>query len=163
MSSLDARFPPHTRGWTWVSCAIFPRFPVSPAHAGMDRGKVRKRRMEHRFPPHTRGWTLDRLEVLWKEAVSPAHAGMDRYSSRLATTWAGFPRTRGDGPQVTGLQAQVDTFPPHTRGWTLLSLPRLRSEGVSPAHAGMDRRAAPIGRFRRGFPRTRGMDPSRPT
>ena len=73
-----------------------------------------------RFPPHTRGWTvLNHGEGLGVD-VSPAHAGMDRYPLRLPWGIKCFPRTRGDGPLSRNTRSFCASFPPHTRGWTLL-------------------------------------------
>ena len=72
-----------------------------------------------------------------------------------------FPRTRGDGPAIARWHAGDPRFPPHTRGWTVRAAPRSGSNGVSPAHAGMDRLLRlPVDRSW-SFPRTRGDGPGR--
>ncbi len=96
---------------------------------------------------------------LAKDVVSPAPAGMDRKRSEGCNRVRGFPRTRGDGPEVLEGMGSDTRFPPHPRGWTLpvhkLHLLRV----VSPAPAGMDLRRARPGRSASRFPRTRGDGP----
>ena len=81
---------------------------------------------------------------------------------RLRGHWQrrpGFPRTRGDGPNLYGAADPVSLFPPHARGWTLIDGLAKRPLGVSPARAGMDRarRSRCAAPWR--FPRTRGDGP----
>ena len=77
IGELALRFPPQTRGWTPRRRHQDQRSGVSPAHAGMDRGRDLLRHWHQRFPrtrgdgpvaegilldwlgfpPHTRGWT----------------------------------------------------------------------------------------------------------
>ena len=153
-------FPPHTRGWTvWIHASP-QRSEVSPAHAGMDLWAVRRDASPPcfprtrgdgphpdggsdripLFPPHTRGWTHEPPVGEYLGLVSPAHAGMDRPSRLGGWQRFSFPRTRGDGPVVEGLEPCEDWFPPHTRGWTSLKGEQVEQAIVSPAHAGMDRR-----------------------
>ena len=131
------RFP-RTRGDGPVTVMPSSAGPVSPARAGMDRGR-RAPSMRTWFPPHARGWTGLLLDVHQHAHVSPARAGMDRI------------------PAVTSSEAT--TFPPHARGWTVdFGHPR-GGLAVSPARAGMDRRSRLHPTRRRSFPRTRGDGP----
>ena len=134
----SGRFPPHTRGWTGLSCRHSRLASVSPAHAGMDRlqpatgepyrcfprtrgdGPVSlpKPSSSPRFPPHTRGWTCTGRHSARSPVVSPAHAGMDRMAPLRIASGRCFPRTRGDGPVTRRTRPGRLPFPPHTRGWT---------------------------------------------
>ena len=178
-SSGDA-FPPHARGWTFVPVGCRRRLRVSPARAGMDRPDGREPRRSLRFPrtrgdgpqqrfelatgeafpPHARGWTLRRRLRHALLEVSPARAGMDPLPSQRRTNAACFPRTRGDGPQKQMPPEHGNGFPPHARGWTLLTWSLSVARVVSPARAGMDLVSSmpPITWVR--FPRTRGDGPA---
>ena len=73
----------------------------------------------------------------------------------------GFTRARGDGSINAGLARYFDTgFHPRTRGWIGASGKRdLSWSGVSPAHAGMDRRSSlKWGYSERVSPAHAGMD-----
>ena len=49
-------------------------------------------------------------------AVSPAHAGIDPAPLAYAVDTTGFPRTRGDRPDLDMAAMLEEWFPPHTRG-----------------------------------------------
>ena len=49
-------------------------------------------------------------------AGSPAHAGIDRSITFADLPDAGFPRTRGDRPDVFASRNIQMAVPPHTRG-----------------------------------------------
>ena len=172
-------FPPHARGWTPRLNPVVKPGPVSPARAGMDPGRratgsrsssfprtrgdgpqvvVTKGRV-FPFPPHARGWTPCSELAEGGPCVSPARAGMDPCLLRTLATGVCFPRTRGDGPLASRTSALPDTFPPHARGWTPWRNCDHRPVGVSPARAGMDRKATPPKRRLTRFPRTRGDGP----
>ena len=72
---------------------------VFPAHAGMDRPRLRT--------------------LLSKPPVFPAHAGMDRafYFAGAATRWCS-PHTRGWTGLTAPAPVQGYRCSPHTRGWT---------------------------------------------
>ena len=71
----------------------------------------------------------------------PAHAGMDPSFLMASGTLPWIPRTRGDGPRISGLCAGAPTDSPHTRGWTRLYR-RVKLGWLGfPAHAGMDPRS----------------------
>ena len=70
-----------------------------------------------------------------------------------------FPRTRGDGPPGDTLSEFMQSFPPHTRGWTAVAEAISDNAGVSPAHAGMDPPESRLRPRKRSFPRTRGDGP----
>ena len=112
------------------------------------------------FPPHARGWTPGARTGHRCAPVSPARAGMDRTQKDGKTGCAGFPRTRGDGPLGSGHGTGFGQFPPHARGWTRTARLSATKLSVSPARAGMDRRAAIVASRGIRFPRTRGDGPS---
>ena len=91
--------------------------------------------------------------------VSPAHAGMYRFESGIRKIGAGFPRTRGDVPEIERIKRQRFMFPPHTRGCTSLRFLESSPKPVSPAHAGMYRKKTRSTGEPPGFPRTRGDVP----
>ena len=71
-----------------------------------------------KLPPHARGWTLvvrgdDDLAL-----ASPARAGMDPDPGDIPIVVPRFPRTRGDGPALSGTYDREASLPPHARGWT---------------------------------------------
>ena len=112
-----------------------------------------------RFPPHARGWTESSRSRSRSPDVSPARAGMDLAPTQRDSGFAGFPRTRGDGPGAGPAIRRECRFPPHARGWTRHGDRWDQGSEVSPARAGMDRRwSAPAAR-QYGFPRTRGDGP----
>src|SRR5690606_24396779 len=112
-----------------------------------------------RFPPHTRGSTWSAALRATPPRVSPAYAGIDPLSLLQEALHLGFPRIRGDRPGARGSPLPLPEFPPHTRGSTAVYFRALGTEGVSPAYAGIDRRAAPPGTDRSRFPRIRGDRP----
>ena len=152
---------------------------ASPAHAGMypvpapagpggirfprTRGDVPMPRKPKPprggLPPHTRGCTLGRPRARAHTRASPAHAGMYPLSDRYTGRHCGFPRTRGDVPEIGDGGRDCRTLPPHTRGCTQAPQPRTKPNRASPAHAGMY--PAPRRHSRRAprFPRTRGDVP----
>ena len=78
----------------------------------------------------------------------------------MAPLCSSFPRTRGDGPELSEQGIFRGAFPPHARGWTLDWDKAVTAEEVSPARAGMDRCGRSSGGSSRSFPRTRGDGPS---
>ena len=153
--------------------------PGFPAHAGMDPSRRLDGRSASRLPrtrgdgprgitlrrtpamasPHTRGWTVQDRRRAPRDPGFPAHAGMDPGSWSGASTSAGLPRTRGDGPVELVKSGANNRASPHTRGWT--REPDRRADALAgfPAHAGMDPGAAGSGHRRRRLPRTRGDGP----
>ena len=84
---------------------------------------------------------------------------MDRVTI-LSIIWGfGFPRRRGDGPDYSRVLRDGILFPPQARGWTGVTLMRLKVSEVSPAGAGMDRSREGNGEQTIGFPRRRGDGP----
>ena len=175
----QAGAPPHTRGWTLVDYKGRGVRAGSPAHAGMDpkpatHGRSRSRLPRTRgdgpsvhdprllalaAPRHTRGWTRYGRRVRRRHAGSPAHAGMDPSVPGRCAGSPRLPRTRGDGPDVSGQDLGAIQAPPHTRGWTLHRGRRIDGPPGSPAHAGMDPWATSRGRFPSRLPAHAGMDP----
>ena len=174
-----AWFPPHSRGWTHTPRDGAPRRHVSPALAGMDPHPPGRRTpaprfprtrgdgppasllegRRCRFPPHSRGWTPSHRGAGELQGVSPALAGMDPELSSWPLRDPRFPRTRGDGPSSIQARHSRSSFPPHSRGWTVVTVARFGRVTVSPALAGID----PTGCWRPPwaacFPRTRGDGP----
>ena len=172
---------PHTRGWTRRHRERGHRHPGFPAHAGMDPphsiqgyrfDRLPRTRgdgpyylwvctCEHEASPHTRGWTPFRPAAAHLSSGFPAHAGMDPTLHETAAGAARLPRTRGDGPVLSGVKTHERKASPHTRGWTRdEEHPDGRAPGF-PAHAGMDRTGSGC-RFSCGrLPRTRGDGPSK--
>ena len=71
----------------------------------------------------------------------------------------GFPRIRGDVPQIYLGQQQCCGFSPHTRGCSVCHCRQKRHNQVFPAYAGMFRPTACGLKQRAGFPRIRGDVP----
>jgi len=174
-------FPPRTRGSTARAPRRQESRSVSPAHAGIDRaftglrfvpfGFPRARgdrplafmagKDEKRFPPRTRGSTPSTSSPAPIRAVSPAHAGIDL---RLRGGIRGrhrFPRARGDRPEIRIQNLAVTTFPPRTRGSTLVLNATGSFNNVSPAHAGIDPKQLNQKMKEWGFPRARGDRPKK--
>ena len=174
-----ARFPPQARGWTPAAAGRAVADAVSPAGAGMDRRRSRRRRGRGGFPrrrgdgphvmgraadliwfpPQARGWTAHYSAAASPSAVSPAGAGMDRIRAFCARAHSGFPRRRGDGPHRAVKTVNATMFPPQARGWTVGYRRRGEHHGVSPAGAGMDPPHAVASRRPDCFPRRRGDGP----
>ena len=134
-------------------CQRFPR-PRGDGPAAPWRG-----RRPARVPPPTRGWPSARRARQRRRRGSPAHAGMARPGSYPRGNNQGFPRPRGDGPQVGELVSDTVEVPPPTRGWPQPgSQPTSRAVG-SPAHAGMARLRKLSAPPRPRFPRPRGDGP----
>ena len=176
-------FPPQARG-----CTDHVREPpfgagVSPAGAGMHRAGERvvghhqrfpRRRGDApsrpsgggtttRFPPQARGCTLHTAKAESTGGVSPAGAGMHRPPFLSPTPGSGFPRRRGDAPQLLRLLCGPRMFPPQARGCTLRGHRPSPRPVVSPAGAGMHRCAAGTTGSSSSFPRRRGDAPSTAT
>ena len=80
-------------------------------------------------------------------------------SGRLWTSLPGLPRTRGDGPDVWTALDLAAGASPHTRGWTVATVPVPVLDAGFPAHAGMDLELAVQSVGRERLPRTRGDGP----
>ena len=130
-----------------------------PRRRGDGPSAARNSRASSAFPPQARGWTPAAPPRLRRAVVSPAGAGMDPRSRSGRAGRSGFPRRRGDGPDVQAHGVLEPMFPPQARGWTHLAIAIAGVGAVSPAGAGMDRRR----RVRTGdsscFPRRRGDGP----
>ena len=149
---------PHTRGWTLPRPAGPELEAGFPAHAGMDPHRPVPRTGPPRLPrtrgdgpvtagighlmpaasPHTRGWTSATSRRRGGRSGFPAHAGMDRRSYHGYGPRTRLPRTRGDGPRSSVVQAFTTAASPHTRGWTHDRGDRAAEMLGFPAHAGMD-------------------------
>ena len=91
--------------------------------------------------------------------VSPAGAGMHLTLLLLAVTRAGFPRRRGDAPDLSNPGPPDPRFPPQARGCTLYRAAVPTHGAVSPAGAGMHLADVRGRGYRIGFPRRRGDAP----
>ncbi len=72
----------------------FPRPRGDGPLQGLGRG------LPVEVPPPTRGWSPFACAALCAPIGSPAHAGMVPYARERAPYNVGFPRPRGDGPQL---------------------------------------------------------------
>ena len=160
-SSLWARVPPPTRGWSREGAGKIREVRGSPAHAGMVPARPRISAGFSRFPrprgdgpltpsprvsrrsvpPPTRGWSARHHPVEQSGRGSPAHAGMVPAEAAPADVGAWFPRPRGDGPFIRLVLNRIDGVPPPTRGWSVGPQAHAASQWGSPAHAGMVPRA----------------------
>ena len=151
--------PPHTRGSTRTFRPSPARARGSPAHAGIDPWRGRRRTPTPRLPrtrgdrpgdrlsmfarsgapPHTRGSTRVVLLRHPGGRGSPAHAGIDPTPSKRGKSRRRLPRTRGDRPTSGSAFPASTQAPPHTRGSTLRAVAGRVRAGGSPAHAGIDR------------------------
>ncbi len=154
---------PRTRGSTRASRCTRAARRGFPAHAGIDRGRLRRARGAHRLPrargdrpmtgerlatqarasPRTRGSTAEFPRAPRTRAGFPAHAGIDLQRKLGSGEGARLPRARGDRPLYVTEDRPGDKASPRTRGSTL---PRDRGPEVDPgfpAHAGIDRPRAP--------------------
>ncbi len=171
--------PPPTRGSTPRSQASRVCRLVSPAHAGIDPPTERRQLSDARLPrprgdrplrracvaasswspPPTRGSTLVPLDPHAARVVSPAHAGIDLLPRVAGRGRLRLPRPRGDRPRTAHRHALVWGSPPPTRGSTSAGWTGPAAARVSPAHAGIDRRARRSGHARPCLPRPRGDRP----
>ena len=84
---------------------------------------------------------------------------MDRSAGARPGSDGGFPRRRGDGPEIVWSYSGGGVFPPQARGWTPYDLGVFRQLMVSPAGAGMDLLCCRTAPRHSGFPRRRGDGP----
>ena len=172
-------FPPQARGCTWREGRDRGGAEVSPAGAGMHRSATPTRAARpsfprrrgdapppraaghpaRRFPPQARGCT--EVPGLGDQVgrVSPAGAGMHPRRASSVAVVMGFPRRRGDAPDLAIGVYFSGRFPPQARGCTRDHSRRPAHDGVSPAGAGMHRHRVHGLSSRPGFPRRRGDAP----
>ena len=111
------------------------------------------------FPPRERGWSR-RWTFRWaKKYVSPARAGMVPDAWRCSWVRFRFPRASGDGPLGHRVNLDHRGFPPRERGWSLNVAHESASTPVSPARAGMVRKASRRKGKHMRFPRASGDGP----
>ena len=110
----------------WCSLTRFPRMRGDgPLASNVSTG-------DSMFPPHARGWTRHERYFSASVSVSPACAGMDLAKDIGFRLDGGFPRMRGDGPDLMMMPARVAMFPPHARPRRLrrsVRFPRMRGDG----------------------------------
>jgi hypothetical protein len=112
-----------------------------------------------RFSPHAWGWTARGAKGADRGVVFPTRVGMDRGRRASGGLSAGFPHTRGDGPQGCRTTANRSPFSPHAWGWTVKRSYHGRVCAVFPTRVGMDRLLATRGLGLVRFPHTRGDGP----
>ena len=112
------------------------------------------------FSPQARGWTRAARADEVPGSVFPAGAGMDLSVIDAWECASGFPRRRGDGPQICEDALPRMMFSPQARGWTDSGPVAEPVDRVFPAGAGMDRRGGVEGGGQHRFPRRRGDGPS---
>ena len=132
---------PHTRGSTSRAEHGLGADEGFPAHAGIDLDLERLGLDLTRFPrtrgdrplldkriknlekvsPHTRGSTALGQYPTLPPAGFPAHAGIDLGTTTFTWWLLGFPRTRGDRPELACEGCLVSRVSPHTRGYTITS------------------------------------------
>ena len=138
MSSVTGRhtFPPPTRGSVDGGARRRPGRGVPPAHAGISRTALRRRRSVSGsprprgdqsqsaasprcrlgFPPPTRGSVGIRSAGFAPPLVPPAHAGISRRLPWTSMARGRSPRPRGDQSTGATARATPSWFPPPTRG-----------------------------------------------
>ena len=171
--------PPRTRGSTLGQRDDRHRANVSPAHAGIDplvvgassytvglpraRGdrphSACRNSRDSMSPPRTRGSTRRADVQLHTVTVSPAHAGIDPCLPSIRRGCRCLPRARGDRPVTPDKVIGVIRSPPRTRGSTHVRHGGAAARHVSPAHAGIDPKAAMPAIRAPCLPRARGDRP----
>ena len=171
--------PPRTRGSTPPRRRKTLTDPVSPAHAGIDPVATCKAVLSVSLPrargdrplakavfaldlvspPRTRGSTFEEEQPITPAMVSPAHAGIDPQPDKAGTKRLRLPRARGDRPVVAVVRVEFPASPPRTRGSTRPLHAVRGASGVSPAHAGIDPKAATTTHSGKSLPRARGDRP----
>ena len=171
--------PPPARGWSPDERGSPACAEGSPASAGMVPAQIGAQALIEGFPrqrgdgpvwrlvlrallqvpPPARGWS--QVALLREEIAlgSPASAGMVLVSLMGFLVSPGFPRQRGDGPDITITRLLVVKVPPPARGWSEDVGTLKGGVAGSPASAGMV--PARSRRFRGSsrFPRQRGDGP----
>ena len=141
-------------------CRDFPRcLPRFPRIRGDVPKTPRSSAGVCRFSPHTRGCSDDSQVCILAASVFPAYAGMFRSRESFSGALIGFPRIRGDVPQVAKPGDSPAVFSPHTRGCSPPVNVITAGPVVFPAYAGMFRAGLGHTRRRFGFPRIRGDVP----
>ena len=112
-----------------------------------------------RDSPHPRGWTVGGRQVVRRDLGFPAPAGMDPVRPVPPRGALRIPRTRGDGPFSSTVEAWTTPDSPHPRGWTRPGPGRRHRRRGFPAPAGMDLTETDRRPFAEGIPRTRGDGP----
>ena len=138
------------------------KYRVFPAYAGMFRAPTASAGSAPTFSPHTRGCSVSGYRIGTDLTVFPAYAGMFRINLWQQGLLWGFPRIRGDVPDVAEVKNAITRFSPHTRGCSQCSQSHQQSAPVFPAYAGMFPHAENIGNPAQGFPRIRGDVPTSP-
>ena len=175
----SSQFPPQARGCTTVHRSRRRRPGVSPAGAGMHRGRSPRPSSPSRFPrrrgdaptpesanakpaafpPQARGCTFAKSSPAAGAVVSPAGAGMHPPPAHGCASRRCFPRRRGDAPLLVASWRKAGSFPPQARGCTSSVRRDPAIPPVSPAGAGMHPGSLRSHPGPPGFPRRRGDAP----
>ena len=155
--SRSGGFSPHARGCSFRGQIGFFRQKVFPACAGMFRrvklvlrvvesfprmrGDVPQAKaleaLDKAFSPHARGCSAPVPFSTYRSIVFPACAGMFPRTPHLPPNGRGFPRMRGDVPEILWHEWGQTGFSPHARGCSQVGGNRKRYKTVFPACAGM--------------------------
>ena len=111
------------------------------------------------FSPHTRGCSFLVDHATDIPEVFPAYAGMFPWGPGCSGLLLGFPRIRGDVPDMKNLPHVITWFSPHTRGCSVNAVAKNILSQVFPAYAGMFLPPAVYKSVEGGFPRIRGDVP----
>ena len=158
----NSRFPRACGDGPAGDTVKIPYFNVFPAHAGMDRIRVRLGRGSTRFPRACGDGPKAQAPQRTFLTFSPRMRGWTDRPERHSSFQLSFPRACGDGPKSPTARPQARQFSPRMRGWTAEPACLDYELHVFPAHAGMDRDQSPfIIPARDVFPAHAGMDRSR--
>ena len=111
------------------------------------------------FSPRTRGCSLLSGFVNTTSWVFPAHAGMFLPRIPIGAGEFGFPRARGDVPEIARRGYRLYLFSPRTRGCSFFPAFGFKFDFVFPAHAGMFLSPCQPPLPDASFPRARGDVP----
>ena len=112
------------------------------------------------FSPRARGCSAPHPTAAELYSVFPACAGMFRTGLVVNPSCMGFPRVRGDVPNIRLARALVVRFSPRARGCSLCCGLSMVWPWVFPACAGMFRFPVDLTEISFGFPRVRGDVPN---
>jgi hypothetical protein len=179
IKSNCSRFSPHA--WGWSDCGYIHGWNhrVFPTRVGMvrhdrwrsdlpqcfphTRGDGPKKKLDaanrHTFSPHAWGWSAVTMQRNDSIRVFPTRVGMVRVHPGRWRPGAGFPHTRGDGPQWSRAGIMYAQFSPHAWGWSAQIRHLHSNECVFPTRVGMVRAGFGTVNHCYGFPHTRGDGP----
>ena len=109
--------------------------------------------------PHPWGWPEIRIEASELLFDFPTPVGMARFDLRISSSFARFPHTRGDGPEIESLNQSKGGISPHPWGWPGSRTYQSTVCRDFPTPVGMAHSRGDCECQRRGFPHTRGDGP----